>query len=684
MGCHKLLYFFSSLFLLSTTVSPAFQLGGDSTDTKHFPSVLPPNHADLLEAKLKQEAKGWFAKHRLPDNQDDWEGYSENLRNKIIEKSNVFIDPGLPLNLRKLGTIDMEGYRIENIAFQTRPGVYATANLFVPEGKGPFPAVINMHAHAGRFDDNDQAVAHSLAAEGYVCLSIDPWGAGERTTVHGVKEYHGANLGASFLNIGESLLGIQIADNMRGIDLLASLPYVDAQNIGAVGASGGGNQTMWLAAVDPRVKSAVPVVSVGTFESYIMRSNCICEMMVDGLTFTEEAGVLALARAIMPVNHNLEANPTFYTSEMLRSYNNAQPVFEMLGKEEHLSCRTYDLPHGFLREDREAMLGWFDLHLKQRGTGAARAEKPFTLLEEDELMVYPKGKRDPDIVTSPEYLSQRGGSLREMYLRSGFHDPVKQRQGLSDILGIRGSRKLKEVHQYTSAGGWDRYALETNDLELIPLLHLPPTIPDKGYVILSSPEGKVAIAPEVIAEYRMKGTGIVLVDLTGTGEIASPSDSSSDKQFVFHTSSRALMWLGKTLLGEWVKDLELVVEFLKTNYQAQKISVDGRKETALAGLFLSAINGNVEHVTLRDAPLSYLFGGRETVDFYSMAIHVPRFLNWGDVSLAAALGESGVTFILPRTMSGREVRGPNLEDFRVEFVEKAEMYGKRNPVSFEP
>ena len=81
---------------------------------------------------------------------------------------------------------------------------------------------------------------------------------------------------------------------------------------------------MWLAAIDERVKAAVPVVSVGTFESYVMRSNCICELLIDGLTFTEEAGVLALARAIMPCNHTKDAPTFFYLLKMLRSYNNAK------------------------------------------------------------------------------------------------------------------------------------------------------------------------------------------------------------------------------------------------------------------------------------------------------------------------------------------------------------------------
>jgi hypothetical protein len=114
---------------------------------------------------------------------------------------------------------------------------------------------------------------------------------------------------------------------------------VDANNIGATGASGGGNQTMWLSAIDERVKACMPVVSVGTFESAVMGSNCICELLIDGLTFTEASGVLALIapRAIKMCNHQRDSNPTFYPAEMLRSYQNAKPIFKMLGAENKIT-----------------------------------------------------------------------------------------------------------------------------------------------------------------------------------------------------------------------------------------------------------------------------------------------------------------------------------------------------------
>src|SRR5690606_27507320 len=184
-----------------------------------------------------------------------------------------------------------------------------------------------------------QAIGHSLAKNGYVCLIMDAWGAGERTTEHEVHEYHGGNLGASMMNLGETLLGMQVTDNIRGVDLLSSLPYVDENNIGATGASGGGNQAMWLAALDERVKATVPVVSVGTFQSYILNSNCVCELLPRGLTFTEEAAVLGLIapRALKIMSAFKDANLAFNPTQMFRSYHPLSTIYDDMEASDKLS-----------------------------------------------------------------------------------------------------------------------------------------------------------------------------------------------------------------------------------------------------------------------------------------------------------------------------------------------------------
>ena len=678
---------FSLLFLSSFMFICSLNAATDS-----IPRVLPAERQDLVASRLRYEAELKFASHRLPSNVNDWKVYREKLKKEIIKKTGAQINHQLPLDITYLGELKMKGYTIKNIIFQTRPGIYATANLFIPDGKGPFPAVINMHAHSGRFDDDDQGVGHSLAVNGYVCLSIDPWGAGERTTIHGKEEYHGSNLGASFMNIGESLMGAQITDNVRGVDLLVSLPFVDAKNIGAAGASGGGNQTMWMSAVDDRVKASLPVVSVGTFESYVMRDNCICETLVDGLSFTEEAGVLALTApgAVRICNHIQDKAPAFFPSEMLRSYNNALPVFKMLGIEKNIDYQLFDIPHGYLTEDREAMLGWFDLHLKGIGDGSRKKELPFEILHEGELRIFPVGKRDPRVATTEMYCKQRGRELREIMLNAKAVNAAQKRKSLLETLRVNAMPSIKKVYRYSPENGWDRAALETSDGKLIPVLVQKPGKPSAGYTIVSHPKGKRNTPSAIIEELQQKGSGIVLVDLTGIGEAASKRADRQDEDASFHTISRAEIWLGKTTLGEWTKELHSVISFLGSEYKAQKIRLDGNAETGIASLFLSAVTTGVqsnipviESITVRDAPVSYLFDQRETINHFTMAIHVPGFLNWGDVSLAAALSGKPVNFVNPLSMSGRPISGNELNQYKTEFQKMIRLSGQKGAVSFQ-
>lgn len=651
-----------------------------------LPRVLTQGHADLIAANLRHQATLKFTAHQLPGHLEEWKKERARIKNEIIAKAGIVIDHGLPLNYQETGVTKMKGFTVRNIIFQTRPGVYTTANLYVPDGQGPFPAIVSVHGHwpKGRVHEVPQARGPSLALNGYVCLSVDAFGSGERTTTHGTDEYHGANLGASLMNVGESLLGFQVSDNMRAVDLLTSLPYVDASNIGATGASGGGNQTMWLSAVDERIKACMPVVSVGTFESAVMGSNCICELLIDGLTFTEASGVLALIapRAIKMCNHEQDSNPTFYPAEMQRSYQNARPIFKMLGAENKIAYQLFNLKHGYWPENREAMLGWFDLHLKGQGSGAAKKEPVFETLSENQLMVYAVGKRDARVATIADYCKRKGSELRSEFLQIRSFDSEKKISELKNILRINENPTIEKTHRYTAVNGWNRIALKTSDDKLIPLLHRSPRHASQEYVIICDSGGKEAVPSSVIENAASKGAGVVLVDLSGTGEASSSGAAAQDRLTQLHTQSRAELWLGKTILGEWAKELKLVTEFLKNDYKAGKITIHGNKEAGLAGLFLAALSDDISGVILQNAPSSYLFDSRGERNFFNMGVHIPRFLVWGDVSLAAALTGKNVTFIDPVTMSGNLLDKQELRNFTGEFKKMRVACGKQGETLF--
>ena len=381
-----------------------------------LPLVLNNPDKDLISMSLKNRAYSAFRKITTPTSLEDWAKRKEHVSNFISESTNYRRYPDLPLGYKETKVTKCSDYEIRNIIFQTRPGIWATANLYVPNGDGIFPAVIVMmgHAREGKSYPLYQAVGHKLAENGYVALLVDPWGAGERTTFHGESEYHGGNLGASLMNIGETLMGMQITDNIRGVDLLCSLPFVNKNQIGATGASGGGNQTMWLAAVDDRIRAAIPVVSVGTFESYVVNSNCVCELLPDGLTFLEESDILGLIapRSLGIFNAIHDGNRAFSPSEMFRSFENARKIYRLYDSENKLSYQLFNTDHGYKPEMRNEMIAWFDANLRYTASSLHYNHNPVNVLSQSDLMVFEIGDRFKGVIGTAEYCRKIGGKLR--------------------------------------------------------------------------------------------------------------------------------------------------------------------------------------------------------------------------------------------------------------------------------
>lgn len=664
----SLLFFQNSASEFTSHITTRASINSEVISSDSLPSVFS-DRQELLDLFLIAESATRFSVNQLSDNLDDWKIQRDNIRGAIIESAGIErVDSDLPFDVQETATITLEGYSIKNIAFQSLPGVYATSNLFIPDGEGPFPAVIVMLGHWESGKLEGQPIGHALAQNGYVALVSDPWGAGERTTNFGEFEYHGGNLGASLMNIGRTLLGIQVSDNMRGVDYLASLSYVDPDNIGATGASGGGNQAMWLAAIDDRIKAVVPVVSVGTFESYVLGHNCICEVLVDGMIHTEASGVLGLMapRALKMHNHTEESNPAFFPDEMLRTYKNVKPIYVLHDAGDKISYDFFDLTHGYFQENREGMIGWFDLHLKGEGDGRLKEEIPFDLIPSEDLMVYPD-ERFEGVKSTAEYNRMIGEELRSDFLSINEFDISEKQQQLKEILRTD-KTELMDVYHYSTINEWNRVVLKGSNNKIVPLLYRPPTGSSEEYVIITHPEGKSAIPDELIEEWAEKGFGIVLADLSGMGENALSDNTAHHNIARFHTLSRSNLWLGRTLMGEWVRELSLIEDFLISNLHADQIQADGIRETGLGALFSSALGETkFSHITLRDAPVSYLFDDREHINFFSMAVHLPGFLVWGDVSLAAGMSNSDVTFINPVTMSGRALDEDQQQAYSSEF-----------------
>ncbi|MCF3652553.1 alpha/beta hydrolase family protein, partial [Synoicihabitans lomoniglobus] len=171
-----------------------------------------------------------------------------------------------PVAVQTFPGFDDEGFRIENIVYESAPDYWVTANVFVPDGPGPFPALIIAPGHgAGKSSQYSWGV--NFARAGILVLAIDPMGQGERlqhfdpelgtSKVEPVGEHEHANQSA--LLVSQHIARYWFADGIRGIDYLVQRGDIDPARIGTFGCSGGGTAAAYLAAMDERI--AVAAVS---------------------------------------------------------------------------------------------------------------------------------------------------------------------------------------------------------------------------------------------------------------------------------------------------------------------------------------------------------------------------------------------------------------------------------------
>jgi dienelactone hydrolase len=187
------------------------------------------------------------------------------VRRRILERLGT-LPERTPLNAEIVGLTQGDGFSIRKIIFDSQPGFPVTALLYLPAGRSAnakHPAILLTPGHSADGKRSDAATAALFALNGFVVLSYDPIGQGERLqypdpakpgaslATRSTGEHGEASLQPML--IGDTFAGYVLWDSMRAIDYLSELPEVDQHRIGAMGCSGGGAMTALVAALDPRL-----------------------------------------------------------------------------------------------------------------------------------------------------------------------------------------------------------------------------------------------------------------------------------------------------------------------------------------------------------------------------------------------------------------------------------------------
>lgn len=301
----------------------------------------------------------------------DAEDYVRSVRERIRQSFGPSPER-TPLNSRVTGRVERDGYVIENVIFESRPGFPVTANLYLPTNRsGRVPGVVGTCGHSsnGKAAEAYQQFAQGLVRLGMACLIYDPIGQGERfqyvsdklssTKGAGVQEHlHGGN--QQFL-VGEYLCSWMVWDGMRALDYLLTRAEVNSDQIGVTGNSGGGTQTTWLTGTEARWAMSAPSCFVTTF-----RRNLENELPADTEQCPPRAIALGLdhadflaALAPRPVIILAKERDFFDVRGSEEAYQRLRHIYRLLGAEDNVALFVGPSGHGYSQENREAMYSWF-------------------------------------------------------------------------------------------------------------------------------------------------------------------------------------------------------------------------------------------------------------------------------------------------------------------------------------
>jgi hypothetical protein len=328
-------------------------------------------------------------------------------------------------------------------------------------------------------------------------------------------------------------------------------------------------------------------------------------------------------------------------------------------------------------EQREALLGWFDLHLKNIGCGNPRREPENTIGKISELSVFSKpADRPTEVRPTDEHCRIIGNELHQKMLNTPKFDANTKRKELAKVLRLQKLPSTSRICRYNSQNGIERAALEIGD-HLIPFLVKPGSTKGK-YTLLLTTDGKNSLADEVIENAAGDGASVVMPDLFGTGE----TSRSNHLLGTFHQTFRQLLWIGRSLPGEWVFDILAMVRMLKRSFGAESITVKADKEAGCCALFAAALSDSEFALELTDIPGSYRFRADSIVTYtldpfndrtikgclYTAMLALPGFLKWGDISLVRALcSNKNITITGLRGFDGTPFTAQEISDFYSEI-----------------
>ena len=553
------------------------------------------------------------------------------LRAKMVERIGGFPDR-TPLNAKTTGFVERAGYRVEKVVFESRPGAYVTANLFLPSAERfspPYPAAVELcgHSQLGKSAPKYQRVALMMARCGVAALVVDPICQGERRQCAeeppGRQTAAHLRLGVNALLLGHGLAAFEMWDAIRALDYLDSRCDLRHDGYGSFGNSGGGTQSVMLSALDDRVKvTATSCFLSNLREQTAWRLLADSEQLVfaqlkDG--FNHAAYPLLGGRPVMMLARRDEMIPFTGTRETYRLLLN---VAANLKRDGWYSMLDVPGPHGYCEQTMRATAEFMVERLRGEAADLAGIGDDNGPAQEEGFATTTGRVMDvPGFKSAYDYLCEEADAALASRVKKSATEMSALVRRLADIdegrLGTRevlsscdaGNGVKAVCMAYAAKGGYRVPAVEL----------VPPVV--KAAPVLVVGDGPRTNRMESVERFLGEGRPVMLADVVATGEIGETrhhyNNPNDDEE-----TAKMLYLVGSSLVGRRAGEIVALAYDLCSRYGCKVVVVAHGRTAVAAAHALAAAPEAFAAVDVRDAPVSWAESVRSRAFYdYAAAVH---------------------------------------------------------------
>lgn len=296
----------------------------------------------------------------------------------------VYSVSAAPVSFQTHERVEAEGYHRLRISYTSEEGDPIQAFLLLPDGNGPFGAVLVHHQHNGErhfgksevcglAGDPLQAFGPALARRGMVVLAPDSICFEDRRRNRmGTQADEAADSNQHYNELcyrllrGDTLMRKVISDSSQGIALLSAHPQVDPERIGMLGHSYGGNTVLFHGALDERVHFACSSGAACTYP-YKIEHQVGIELaeVIPGFTINFDIPDLVACFAPRPLLI-VSATQDMYSQDVGTIVTRVQETCAAIGLAAQIAHRRYTGGHTLTQERFDEMIDWLTqwVHIK--------------------------------------------------------------------------------------------------------------------------------------------------------------------------------------------------------------------------------------------------------------------------------------------------------------------------------